>query len=176
MGFPSGLPFCSPGDLPDPGLNLCPCRQIIYQWATGEVMQNIFLTSIDIKNSVIFDITLMSADNLITWLLHHLFKQFLDGHLGVSEFSIQVVAFTIILYMQQLSENVHRISRFKTHNYFYSLFEGKNDSKFHFLILSHSTGNSHWMVFHGNILGVCSFEHQSFEMNVNKDAELNFLV
>ena len=47
MGFSrqeywSGLPFPSPGDLPDPGIkptspaNLLPCRQILYCWATRE--------------------------------------------------------------------------------------------------------------------------------------------
>ena len=32
----SGLPFPSPGDLPDPGIKPCIGRQILYHWATRE--------------------------------------------------------------------------------------------------------------------------------------------
>ena len=57
MGFSrqehwSGLPFPSPGDLPDPGIeSLAPvcllhCRQILYHWATGKSCQ--------IRNNTIF--------------------------------------------------------------------------------------------------------------------------
>ena len=38
QGYCSGLPFPSPGDLPNPGIEagLLHCRQILYQWATRE--------------------------------------------------------------------------------------------------------------------------------------------
>ena len=48
----SGLPFPTPGDLPDPGmeprlLRLLHCRWILYHWATQEAIQDVITTGVN---------------------------------------------------------------------------------------------------------------------------------